>query len=276
MGLASTRTLLAADSFRVRKNPQNKEAEVRGLDLHIDRFARAVLDCWPAQPEPKVLDLIDAFLAEALPAIAAYGDGFPRLELWQSSTERLPELSLALRPVPVLTQSVELRSVAYSDLPKLSARHRKGPNIEAYAALNRSVHAEALLVDQAGHVLEGATTSLIWWPNEPTSSGCYVDDRLGQRVTSVTERLLREAAESQSGDPRATRWNVGALSPRLATTATLSRSEVWAVNALHGIRPVSMLDGSRLCTPDPERRRWFQEALDHTWQPVASTQVQVS
>ena len=45
---------------------------------------------------------------------------------------------------------------------------------------------------------------------------------------------------------------------------------MWAVNALHGIRPVASLDGNALADPEPARLAWFRAALDRSWEPLAA------
>jgi hypothetical protein len=267
--------LLAADSFRVRANPRTGKAEVRGLDLHLRRFTRAVLDAHGLAGEDpgarRIIHRVDAFLADALPRIAAYGEGFPRLELREPAEPGdAPEPGLALRPLPELRDTIELRSA-----PGVRLEHpqRKGPNIARLAELNRELGAEALLLDGDGGVLEGATTSLLWWPGDPEdrkASGAVV--RSSARVPSVTECLVVDAANRLPG----TQYRIGQpqQQPRGITVEQLlpragrAPREVWALNALHGIRVVTSIDGVALPEPDTQRLACFREALDQTWQPI--------
>lgn len=264
--------LLVADSFRVRLNPKTHAAEVRGLARHLGRFSTSVLECWPGAAER-----LDAFLAEALPRIAAYGEGFPRLELWgdpdaMHTEARDPELRLSLRPSPELRDTIELRTAH-----GVSLEHpgRKGPNISRLAELNRDLVCEALLLDREGRVLEGATTSLIWWTDDTDESGHFVKLRWkkpANRVDSVTEGLLQEAAQKRLVGVKPNRQRTGSLSEGRPTPTELARYEVWAVNALHGIRPVTSIDGIALPDPVPRRLKWFREALERTWQPLVEQQ----
>lgn len=273
--------MLAADSFRVRSNPRTGDAEVRGLDLHLRRFTRAVLDAHGLAGEDpgaqRITHRVDAFLAEALSRIAAYGEGFPRLELRDPAEPGGdPEPGLALRPLPELRDTIELRSA-----PGVRLEHprRKGPNIARLAELNRELGAEALLLDGDGCVLEGATTSLIWWPGGPGgrgASGAVV--RSSARVPSVTERLVIDAAGRFPGaehrtarpqphtqpQPQPRSITVEQLLPRTGRAP----QEVWAMNALHGIRVVTSIDGVAMPEHDEQRLGWFREALDRTWQPI--------
>lgn len=298
--------LLVADSFRVRV--RDGRAEVRGLGRHVDRFARAVLETMPgaaerdaehaklqraaqqewraADPEAgrasfivlgpteakqRILDRVDAFLEEALPRIAAYGEGFPRLELWggpKSTATADAELRLSLRPLPELRDRIELRTAGRV---RLESPGRKGPNIARLAELNRELGAEALLLDRRGRALEGATTSLIWWTDDTDESGHLVEQRWGKpanRVESVTESLLQEAAQKRLVGAKPHRQRTGPLSSGRLRPAELARFEVWAVNALHGIRVVTSIDGSPQPAPHEQRLRWFREALDRAWEPI--------
>ncbi|MBL3698114.1 hypothetical protein [Leucobacter luti] len=244
--LPDDRELLVADSFRVRV--RDGRAEARGLAAHLDRFAAtAVAAAQPTDPVDAAATAAGAraFSAAALPRIAAYGAGFPRLELWRTATGEVA-YDLALRPLPELGDTIELRSAGSF---ALAQPRRKGPGISRLADLNRALGAEALLLGPAGHAREGATTSLVFW--DPAGAGHVIADR--ERVASVTELLLGRAAQ---------------LTPAAATPAELREQEVWAVNALHGIRPVTRLDGVALRAPDTERLRRLRDALDRCWEPL--------
>lgn len=290
--------LLAADSFRVRENPRTGAAEVRGFESHLQRFTAGVIDAFelpernpeeraqleratlealgrtadaatfvrlPPTPEAqRVHDLVEAFLAEALPRIADHGEGFPRLELW-GAPDRDPELRLSLRPLPELRATIELRSAPGVHLEH---PHRKGPSIARLAELNRELGAEALLLDGDGHVLEGATTSLIWWDRETARGHRVAPPQSGKRVDSVTERLIADAADRRLVGRKPNRERRGWLAAAEISAEELASHEVWAVNALHGIRAVTSIDGLATPAPDEDRLRWFREALDRSWTPV--------
>ncbi|QIK62108.1 aminotransferase class IV [Leucobacter viscericola] len=239
------RALLVADSFRVRVNATTGRAEVRGWRRHLDRFRRGVEDATPELEQP----VVEGFLSEASHAIRDYGEGFPRLELWHEPN-RAPELSFTLRPLPQLQTELELATA-----PGVTLEHaaRKGPNIARLTEINHRLGAEALLVDRAGRVLEGATTSLVWW-DSATRAGHVVQDR-ASRVSSVTESLL---------------LNETSLTPGRIPPGNLTAHEVWAVNALHGIRVVTAIDGFPTQEPNSTRLERFREALDRYWEPVSA------
>ncbi|GAB2566272.1 aminotransferase class IV [Leucobacter ruminantium] len=244
--------LLVADSFRVRVDEATGAAQVRGLELHLARFADAAHSALAENTDDDDSErCVDAFLADALPRIAAYGAGFPRLELrGGSARDRGPRFDLALRPSPALGEALELRTAGSLALPHAD---RKGPNIARLAELNRELGAEALLLDGDGSVLEGATTAIVWWTGDALRRAAS-----RERVPSVCEALLRELAERSGVEVRE-----AAIEP-----AELALHEVWAVNALHGIRVVTNVDGVSPPTPDEHRLRRFREALDGTWQTL--------
>ncbi|WP_181158452.1 aminotransferase class IV [Leucobacter massiliensis] len=244
--------LLAADSFRVRLNPVSGAPEVRGFRRHLARFgaaAREALD-ESAPAEGAARKRLEAFLTEAPERIADYGPGFPRLELWAGTEGGEPRAGLSLRPLPELRDDLRMRTVAGT---RLVHPERKGPNLSRLTTLNRELGAEALLLDGAGHAVEGATTSLAWWEGERLWTADSV-----ARVASVTEALLLGIAAEH-----------GVTASRgLRPPAVLARCEVWSVNALHGIRLVTHIDGVALPAPELLRLRRFRAALDRCWEPV--------
>src|SRR5690606_24678079 len=83
---------------------------------------------------------------------------------------------------------------------------------------------EVLLTDEAGHVVEAANSSVVWWADgalwTPTSAVVPLE--------GVTASLVAEAAQR-----RGITWR-----SRPGTRARLAAHEVWLTNALHGIRAV--------------------------------------
>lgn len=286
----AARSLIVADSFRTRL--RGGTAEVRGFSLHLARFRNAVLtasaefaerarDAGSPASHTITEDEIDEFLVSARAQIAeglrekavrshparAVG-GFPRLELWdysvgspQSGARRALDLALDLRPLPEIRSTIEVTSAQRPS----TVRHpeRKGPNIELYAALRRRAGGEVLLVEpgegRAGgplaqqRVIEGTTTSLVWW--DKTGAGFTSASR--ERVPSVAEAIV-SAIASRLGTP---------LTPGYTTPAELATLEVWAVNALHGIRPVIAIDGVQMPIVSARFTK-FRDMFDQTWEPV--------
>ncbi len=248
-------SLLAADSFRVRV--RGGRPEVRGLGRHLERFTNATVQAAPEHGSLAGAARLAAFIETALNEIAKFGDGFPRLELRNNG-----ELGLRLRALPELRTTIELRSsplLSSDEQQPLAPRsvidhpERKGPNIELYAALNREVGAEALLGGPEGQVLEGTTTSILWWQGDALRT---VHEQ--RRVVSVTEALIREIATGLGEAPHSASILVDEL----------GRHEVWAVNAVHGIRVVTNIDGIQLPLPRASRVHHYREALESTWEPI--------
>lgn len=232
-------------------------------DDHHNHSSSFEIFAVPLAVSPGEKDRLDGFLAHAVSRIAAGGEAFPRLELWRTSDGET-SYELSERPVPALGSTLQARVAGHI---ALDAPTRKGPGIELLGALNRKLGAEALLTDVDGRVREGATTSLIYWADETDESGCVIED--ANRVASVTESLILDAAQHRLIGIKPNRQRTGALHLGFPTVAELQRAEVWAVNALHGIRPISSIDGVALPDPELTRLRWFREALDRTWEPVA-------
>ncbi|MFC7765485.1 hypothetical protein [Leucobacter soli] len=85
----------------------------------------------------------------------------------------------------------------------------------------------------------------------------------------MTEALLLEAADRRLVGTKPNRRRIGQPQPARLAPVELAQHEVWAVNALHGIRVVTSIDGTPLPPPDERRLQWFREALDRTWEAVA-------
>lgn len=245
-------TLLVADSFRVRVRDHGGVAEARMPVLHFERFRTGVAEALDDQPDEDWWELVFEPFMETVPAqIAEGGAGFPRIEL-RDAGDSEPVLDLRIRPLPRLTTRIELRTAPGVRLitPRL-----KGPNIPRLAELNRGLGAEALLIDDAGSAVEGATTSLLWWDG---GTLCAVASE--ERVLSVTELLVLSIA-AHRGIP---------VEMRSCTPKEITAHEVWALNALHGIRKVTGIDGVSTGTPRRGRLADFRDALEDTWQAIDS------
>lgn len=245
--------LLVADSFRVRVDDAGI-AEARLFRAHLERFALGV---------GEMLDTIDApedwweleftpFLENAPQEIADGGAGFPRIELLADADGGALQVNVRHRPLPQLTRTLSLRTAPgyQPTFPGI-----KGPNIAQFASLMHELGGEALLVDDSGSIVEGSTTSIVWWEGDTL---CTVASTA--RVPSITESIVLSLAE-QAG--YAIEW-------RQIDVATLSCKPAWALNALHGIRRITHIDGHELRpTPDARLTR-LRDGLEETWQPLTS------
>jgi len=237
-------SLRVADSFRVRLHAG--VAQARSLGAHLTRFGDA------ARMAGVSRQMLDEFLTMSRARIAAAGDGFPRLEVWQED-HCAPELRLSLRPLPELGDSLALKTAPDVMLDDASV---KGPNLARLTVLNEQLGAEALLL-RDGAVAEGATTALLWWEGETWEGETLCTSTVTERVRSVTEAYLLDAARQ---------YGVS-VAARTVPSAALHNHEVWAVNALHGIRAVTTIDGRALPAASARLQR-FRDILDRSWEPV--------
>jgi branched-subunit amino acid aminotransferase/4-amino-4-deoxychorismate lyase len=193
---------------------------VRAFGAHERRFGRACDALAGIAP-----DRTREFLLAAMARIAPTGRWFPRAELVDVAGR--PWLQVRIRPAPPQGHSVRLWIC-----PSPDARTNpsvKGPDLDWLTAQRESAVAagadEAVLLSGHGHVREGSTTAILWWREDTL---CAPPDD-GGLLPSVTRELLLDAAGA-AGVP---------VSLSEAAPAELSGLEVWAVNALHGIRPVT-------------------------------------
>ncbi|MFF7732711.1 MULTISPECIES: aminotransferase class IV [unclassified Streptomyces] len=244
-GLAPQRAaggrLLVADSWLLR------EGRVRAYARHRERFSRSCGEC--GGPEPVRLA---AFWRDVTAALPRSGVWFPRVELAAGSLE----LRLLLRPAPPLGTGVRLWAAGQSD-PR-SVPRRKGPDLDTLARVRRRAAGEgaeeAVLIAPSGTVLESATAGVLWWEDDTL---CLPPSRLPV-LPSVTAGLVRE---------RALRLGLR-IAHRERTVAGLDGREVWLVNALHGIRPVTGWAGRQLRVPEAERAGEWREWLDGMMEPL--------
>jgi branched-subunit amino acid aminotransferase/4-amino-4-deoxychorismate lyase len=245
--------LLVADSFRVRVRAGR--AEVRALPRHLARFrASARLVATELSLPLSFFSDLDDFLETIPGSVVEGGEGFPRLEMRSGSGDSDPDLHLSIRPLPQLSNTIDMRTTGNGPLRALPHPERKGPGIPAYSEMRNTLGAEPLIINDHGHIIEGGTTSLLWWVG---TEACVVASTT--RVASITERLVTELLV-KSGVR---------VCARLATTAELMTTEVWAFNALHGIRPVRSIDGRLLAIADSERLSSARAGLDSYWAAVS-------
>lgn len=241
--------LAVADSWLVR------DGTMIGESLHAERFRRSALGL----EDPATLE---RFWQRSLAAIPRVGDWFPRIELVHTSGG--VRRRLRLRPAPARSQEHSL--AVWSGPDPRTEPLVKGPDLDAMRALQtwaqqeRQV-GEAVLLDTAGHLSEGATTALLWWRGDTL---CITPNPTADhpRVDSITERVLRTIALARGIS----------VSTESATPESLAGCAVWTCNALHGVRSVSTFlasDGTRIeIAPDPERAARWQQRLERLRRPI--------
>lgn len=208
--------ILVADSWLVR------EGTVIALDFHRQRFFNSCLQLHQID-----VDQNQPYWQMALAKIPQKGLWFPRIEL--AGDPEQPKLQTRIRPAPPLRETVKLSVCSIPD--KRQAPRHKGPDMPLLGKLRQQALAqgadEGLIVSPKGYLLEGLTTSILWWEErngQPIL--CAIPD--ANRILQGTIRRLILSLAEQSGI---------SVAYRLVRPAQLNGCEVWAVNALHGIRP---------------------------------------
>jgi branched-subunit amino acid aminotransferase/4-amino-4-deoxychorismate lyase len=199
------------------------DGRTRAIDAHLRRFSAACAAVSSVDRVPRAE--MERFLGTALRQIPATGRWFPRAEL--ALVDGTPRLRLWLRPAPPLAKSIRLWVPPEPD--QRTCPRIKGPDLAYLSALRDTAVAagadEAVLLSPDGTVREGTTTSILWWRDEVLCAPPPGDTLLA----SVTRAVLLEAAAAREIP----------VTFEHATPAELAGLQVWAVNALHGIRPVT-------------------------------------
>jgi branched-subunit amino acid aminotransferase/4-amino-4-deoxychorismate lyase len=232
-----------------------EDDRARGLGLHRERFERAV-----AVATPALAGEVPEFWSAVLRAVPTLGRWFPRVELTAAPA---PELRLRLRPAP--ETETEARVWIDTEPDRRTTPRVKGPDLELLMQLRAEAIAhgatDALLVDGSGQVLEGATASLLWWEDEVL---CALPDD-APALAGVTSALVRLVAAGLGVSVEA----------RRRSPVELDGLEVWCVNALHGIRPVTAwlaapcaLRGGPITPGAPRRARAWTALLEACREPV--------
>ena len=216
--------LLVADSFLV------EEGQAIALAQHLARFqASCHLQAGRCVPE------IPAFWAQMCRFIPTEGRWFPRAEMRLAAGHM--QLAVRLRPAPAASPTVQLVLSTEPD-----PRHHpqmKGPDLATLEIWRQAAFVqggnEATLRSPTGIVLEGLTTSLVWWEDETL---CFPAADL-QILPSITRYVVGTIAQ-ELNTPTAHRY---------LTQEQMHCVPIWALNALHGIRPVVQLVGPNQTMP---------------------------
>jgi branched-subunit amino acid aminotransferase/4-amino-4-deoxychorismate lyase len=235
--------LQVADSWLV------ADGRMRAFAAHVRRFSAACAELFGIETGQS-----RRFMQAAAARLPAQGRWFPRAEL--AIVSGTPRLQLWIRPAPPPGRTVRLWLPA---VPDARTRPRiKGPDLDWLARQRAGAVAagadEALLVSPSGRVLEGATTSILWWQGDEL---CLPPEDAGV-LPGITRLVLLDLA-AFIGVP------VFLGSPMPAELAGL---EVWAVNALHGIRPVTGWVGADIESGPARRAGRWQRYLDEFVGPV--------
>src|SRR6185312_10412576 len=236
--------LEVADSWLV------SDGSALALELHRTRFLASIaargFDQAPAE------EAWDAAIA----MIPSEGSWFPRIEL--RSLDGSPRYLFRLRNAPARGDSIVLTTAEGQD-PR-TAPTIKGPDLAAMLRLRTEAQQrgadDAVLLSPLGFVVEGAHTALLWWRGEIL---CAPAEEF-ERVDSVTAKSILALATVLGTD----------IYHEAVTPAELDGVELWAVNALHGIRIVtSWVDGPSMAEQPGRLRKW-QSLLGNLRQPLQS------
>ena len=221
--------LYVADSFLL------KDGTVIGFEHHLERFRTSTEFQGLVRP-------VDDFLSAVTRALPRTGTLFPRIDL----TER-GELELHIRPAPELRDTIVLATASHD--PRVEPGI-KGPDIPALNALRAEAQDkgadDAVILDAEGRIVDGSTTCFIWFAD----GGLHLPPAEALRVNSTTVAVALELA-AQGGLSVSETW---------ATPAELDGVELYALNALHGIRSVlSWVDGPSLKVNHERLAHWRQQ-----------------
>ena len=226
----SSTVLEVADSWFVH------DGTALALGLHRDRFLASM------NPDAGAATGADAFWDAAIAAIPREGDWFPRVELQNRGGAR--QLVFRLRSAPERTNSVVV--TALRDDPR-TVPGIKGPDLETMLRIRTEIQptgaGEAVILANGGFVVDGAYSGLLWWRGEIL---CGPPAEF-ERVDSVTVRSVLGLAKALGvetyGEP--------------VTPAELDGTELWSLNALHGIRIVTRwVDGPGLAQKPGRLATW--------------------
>jgi branched-subunit amino acid aminotransferase/4-amino-4-deoxychorismate lyase len=234
--------IMVADSWLV------TEGTVLGIGLHRARFLDSM-----STDDRKRTDA-DAFWDAALALIPRAGDWFPRVEL-QSRTGPLL-LVFRLRDAPERRNN--LIEATWLDGDPRTVPRIKGPDLAAMTRVRTAVQArganEAVILTDDGYVVEDSHSGLLWWRGEILCGPPTAFDR----VDSVTVRSVLTLATALGVE----------TFEEAVTPGELADTELWSLNALHGIRIVTeWIDGPALAQL-PGRLSLWRARMDALRKPI--------
>jgi branched-subunit amino acid aminotransferase/4-amino-4-deoxychorismate lyase len=217
------------------------------IGLHRERFLASM------SADAREKTRAEAFWDSALTAVPRSGEWFPRVELQNRSGALL--LVLRVRSAPDRTNNVTLASWEGDD-PRTRPLV-KGPDLAAMLRIRTSLQAsgagEAVLLSPDGYIVEGAYSSLLWWRGEILCGPLAEFDR----IDSVTVRSVLALAAALGIE----------TFEEAVTPAEIADTELWSLNALHGIRIVTRwIDGPSLAEL-PGRLSVWRARLDALRKP---------
>ncbi len=218
------------------------------LGLHRERFRSGM------SPVVRASTAADAFWDAAIALIPRDGDWFPRVELQRRGEALL--LVFRLRDAPERRNN--LVEATWLDGDPRTTPLIKGPDLAAMTRLRTAVQSrggnEAVILTGEGYVVEDSHSGLLWWRGE------ILCGPLGEfdRVDSVTVRSVLALATALGVETY----------EEAVTPAEIADTEVWSLNALHGIRIVTRwIDGPEVAQL-PGRLALWRARLDALRKPI--------
>jgi branched-subunit amino acid aminotransferase/4-amino-4-deoxychorismate lyase len=224
------------------------EGTVLGIGLHRSRFLDSM------STDDRSATRADAFWDAALALIPRTGDWFPRVELQLRTGSLL--LVFRLRSAP--ERHNNLIEATWLDGDPRTVPRIKGPDLATMTRVRTSVQArgasEAVILTTDGYVVEDSHSGLLWWRGDILCG----PPATFERVDSVTVRSVLTLATA-----------LGVESYEEAVTpGELADTELWSLNALHGIRIVTgWIDGPALAQL-PGRLSLWRARMDALRKPI--------
>jgi branched-subunit amino acid aminotransferase/4-amino-4-deoxychorismate lyase len=235
-------TIDVADSWLV------TDGTALALPLHRSRFLSSIAARGFAPPGA------EEFWDAAVAAIPRHGDWFPRVELHSHGGTAL--LAFRLREAPQRGRSLVL-ATHNGDDPRTAPRI-KGPDLDALQRIRTEAQQrgadEAVLLSPGGSVVDGAHTALLWWRGDILCSPAPELDR----VDSVTAKSTLALAVALGVD----------IYHEDVAPTELDGLEIWAVNALHGIRIVTAWVDGPQTAEEPGRLAKWRTLVDRLRKPL--------
>jgi len=235
-------SIAVADSWLV------TQGQALALGLHRDRFLSGMSET--ARDSTRA----EAFWDSAIDLIPREGDWFPRVEFLRRADAG--SLIFRLRDSPDRHNNLIEATWMQGD-PRTNPRV-KGPDLETMTRVRTSVQTrgakEAVLLTDDGYVIEDLHGGLLWWRGDILCGPPAHFDR----VDSVTVRSALALAAALGVETY----------EEAVTPAELAGTELWSLNALHGIRIVTRwIDGPELAQL-PGRLSLWRARLDALRKPV--------
>jgi branched-subunit amino acid aminotransferase/4-amino-4-deoxychorismate lyase len=235
-------SIVIADSWLV------TAGTVLGIGLHRARFLESM------STDDRAATDADEFWDAAIALIPRSGDWFPRVELQERNGALL--LVFRLRSSP--ERHNNLIEATWLDGDPRTVPRVKGPDLETMTRVRTSVQArganEAIILTNDGYVVEDSHSGLLWWRGDILCGPPTAFDR----VDSVTVRSVLTLATALAIE----------TFEEAVTPGELADTELWSLNALHGIRIVTeWIDGPSLAQL-PGRLALWRARMDALRKPL--------